>query len=159
MGSHILFFIMTCPTALIVTIFLSLTLAQSPSDGIVSLTPSKLVANQITASSVQLSWQRPGGKLSHEIKEYKVLYSTAGQTEKFVMTMSSEPLYTLTGLSPATTYEVWVVPLTTDGKMGEESNRLPITTSAAPDANSSTTPSTNLAAILASSIMLILLKF
>merc|ERR1712051_810693 len=158
MGSHILFFIMTCPTALIVTIFISLTLAQSPSDGIVSLTPSKLVADQITASSVQLSWQRPGGKLSHEIKEYKVVYM-AGQTEKIVMTMSSEPLYTLTGLSPATTYEVWVVPLTTDGKMGEESNRLPITTTAAPDANSSTTPSTNLAAILASSIMLILLKF
>merc|ERR1712051_382321 len=158
MGSHILFFIMTCPTALIVTIFLSLTLAQSPSDGIVSLTPSKLVFDQITASSVQLSWQRPGGKLSHEIKEYKVFYMV-GQTENFVMTMSSEPLYSLTGLSPATTYEVWVVPLTTDGKMGEESNRLTIPTSAAPDANSSTTPSTNLAAILASSIMLILLKF
>merc|ERR1712222_99316 len=145
MGSHILFFIMTCPTALIVTIFLS-------------LTPSKLVFDQITASSVQLSWQRPGGKLSHEVKEYKVFY-TAGQTQNFVMTMSSEPLYSLTGLSPATTYEVWVVPLTTDGKMGEESNRVTITTIAAPDANSSTTPSTNLAAILASSIMFILLKF
>merc|ERR1711971_327106 len=148
MGSHILFFIMTCPTALIVTIFLS-------------LTPSKLVAGHVTASSVQLSWQRPGGKLSHEVKEYKVLYTAAGQTENLVMTMSSEPLYSLTGLLPATAYEVWVVPLTTDGKMGEESNRLTITTSAAPapDANSSTTPSTNLAAILASSIMLILLKF
>merc|ERR1711934_744338 len=129
MGNTILFFIMTCATAIVVTIFISLSLAQSPSapDEVVSLTPLNLAADQITASSVQLSWQRPGGKLRNEVKEYKVFYR-AGKIENSVMTMSSETLYSLTGLSPGTEYEVWVVPQTTSGKMGEESNRLTIIT-------------------------------
>ena len=97
---------MTCATALVVTIFISLSLAQSPSAPdevisncveafykqltiiyqVVSLTPLNLAADQITASSVQLSWQRPGGKLRNEVKEYKVFYR-AGKIENSVMTM------------------------------------------------------------------------
>ena len=51
---------------------------------------------------------------------------------------SSEPLYSLTGLLSGTEYEVWVMPLTTGGRSGEESNRVTITTLATiPDADDS----------------------
>ena len=69
-------------------------------------------------------------------------------------------MYTLTGLSPGTKYEVWVVPLTTSGNMGEESNHETFTTSQSqaplPDTSTSATPSTNIAVILASSIMILI---
>ena len=48
---------------------------------VVSLTPLNLAAAEVTASSVQLSWQRPESKLSHTIKD-----KALGNTQQLVMT-------------------------------------------------------------------------
>merc|ERR1712110_1311623 len=118
--------------ALIASICLSFSSAQDPAvpgAEVVSLTPLNLIATEVTASSVQLSWQTPESDMNHVIKEYQVLYRAQGNTQQIAMTRSSEPLYSLTGLLSGTEYEMWVVPLTTEGRSGEDSNRVTITTS------------------------------
>merc|ERR1712147_581399 len=136
--------------------------APSNNEVIQALTALNFKPENITTSTVTLTWKSPVGKLSSEVKEYKVLYK-AGTTENFVMTMSSDPMYTLTGLSPGTKYEVWVVPLTTKGLMGVESEHQTFTTSGhieeeSEDQTFTTSPSpdtssSSMSTILMSSVM------
>ena len=50
------------------------------------MTPLNLIAAEVTASSVQLSWQTPESDMNHVIKEYQVLYRAQGNTQQIAMT-------------------------------------------------------------------------
>ena len=97
----------------------------------VALTPRDLSteADRITSTSIYLTWLPPRneGQGVSTIKEYRIQYRN-GSTTHTAMTQSPDPKHNLTGLVPNTQYQIWVVPFTTQGEFGKESNTIYITT-------------------------------
>ena len=109
----------------------------------VALTPRDLSteADKITSTSIYLTWLPPQneGQGVSTIKEYRIQYRT-GSTTHTAVTQSPDPKHNLTGLLPNTQYQIWVVPFTTQGEFGKESNRIYVTTNKTPSPDTDVPP-------------------
>ena len=92
-------------------------------------TPFNLTASNITASSLSLGWAM--NTSYNKIRGYRVFYKH-NSYEDIKTIEGPDPAYKLTGLSPYTMYEVWVMPIGVDGtEKGQASEKIFKTTDTA----------------------------
>ena len=92
-------------------------------------TPFNLTATNITASSISLGWAM--NTSYNQIRGYRVFYKH-NSYEDIKTIEGPDPAYKLTGLSPYTMYEVWVMPIGVVGtEKGQASDKIFKTTDTA----------------------------
>ena len=104
------------------------------------LTPTGLTASNISATGATLSWTAGNSGYSNHVIEYGPAGFAQGSGN--VVTSFGPPLWLLTGLSPNTAYEYYVIEVCGNGAQSVPSARFSFTTAPAPSCQ----PPTNLSA-------------
>jgi hypothetical protein len=104
------------------------------------LSPTALTASNISATGATLSWTAGNSGYSNHVIEYGPAGFAQGSGN--VVTSFGPPLWFLTGLSPSTAYEYYVIEVCGNGGQSAPSARFSFTTAPAPSCQ----PPTNLSA-------------